>query len=126
MWEKIKDWCFWHEGLVTFIGAAICAFIVVGLMLQYESQFYTTEETMIVEVTDMRDWTSTQMIPAGKVLVPRKRHHYELTCGDCAISVDSAVYTSTSIGDRIIINCKYKYRKDNNALVDESYEYAGE
>lgn len=126
MWEKIKDWCYWHEGFVTFIFACICSLLIVGGLLKYESQFYLQEETMIVEVTEMNEWTTKQNVLVGKVIVPRTQYHYQLICGDIDFKVDSTVYASISVGDRIIINCKYKYRKDNNALVDASYEYAGE
>ena len=126
MWEKIKDWCYWHEGVVTLIGAMICAFIIVGLMLQYESQFYHEEEVMIMEVTDMETWTTTQLISTGKTLVPRKNRHYKLVCGEREISVDSAVYESTSVGDRIVIKQDTKYRKSDNTIIKITYEYAGE
>ena len=126
MWKKIKDWCYWHEGVVTLIFAFICALLVTGALLKYESQFYIQEETMIVEVTDKDEWTTRQNVLVGKVIVPRTTHHYKLTCSDIEFTVDSAIYTSTSIGDRIVIFCKYTLRKEDNALVEVYYEYAGE
>lgn len=125
MWEKIKDWCYWHEGLVTFIFATIVALLIVGGLLQYEKQFYHEEEIMVMEVTDMETWTTTQLISTGKTLVPRKSHHYKLVCGEQEISVDSTVYDSTSVGDRIVIKKDTKYRKSDNAVIKITYEYAG-
>lgn len=126
MWEKIKDWCYWHEGVVTFIIAFLIAIAMTGLLFWHESHFYHEEETMIVEVTDMTKWKTTGVVPAGKTLVPRTQHHYKLVCGNIEFKVDEATYESTSVGDRIIIFCKYKYRKKDNALINVTYEYAGD
>lgn len=126
MWEKIKDWCYWNEGIVTCIIAFLVAIVITGLLFWNESRYYHEEEVMIMEVTDMETWTTTQLISTGKTLVPRKNRHYKLVCGEREISVDSAVYEATNVGDRIIIKQDTKYRKSDNAVVKITYEYAGE
>ena len=94
--------------------------------IKYQSRFYYTNEPMIIEVTDKRHWTTTTMVHSGKVIVPQIHHHYSISSDEYEISVDSHVYDSTEIGDRIVVDCICKYLKEDDSLVKIMYEYAGD
>ena len=80
---------------------------------------------MIIEVTDKRHWTTTTIIHAGKAMIPQTHHHYSISSDEYEMSVDSHVYKTTKIGDRIVVDCIYKYLKKDDSLVEITYEYNG-
>lgn len=94
--------------------------------IKYQSRFYYTNEPMIIKVTDKRHWTTTTMVHAGKAMVPQTHHHYSISSDEYEMSVDSHVYKSTKIGDRIVVDCIYKYLKEDDSLVKIEYKYLEE
>lgn len=124
-WERFCDWCSWHEGIVLTVIIIVLSMGIAAGFVKYQSRFYYTNEPMIIEVTDKRHWTTTTIVPVGKVMVPQTRHHYSISSDEYEMSVDSHVYDSTEIGDRIVVDCIYKYLKEDGSLVKITYEYAG-
>ena len=125
-WERFCDWCSWHEGIVFTVIIIVLSIGITAGFIKYQSRFYYTNEPMIIEVTDKRHWTTTTMVHSGKVIVPQIHHHYSISSDEYEMSVDSHVYKSTKIGDRIVVDCIYKYLKEDDSLVKIMYEYAGD
>ena len=125
-WERFCDWCSWHEGIVFTVIIIILSIGVIAGLIKYQSRFYYTNEPMIIEVTDKRHWTTTTMVHSGKVIIPQIHNHYSISSDKYEISVDSHVYDSTEIGDRIVVDCICKYLKEDDSLVKIMYEYAGD
>lgn len=125
-WERFCDWCSWHEGIVFTVIIIILSIGVIAGLIKYQSRFYYTNEPMIIEVTDKRYWTTTTMVHSGKVIIPQTHHHYSISSDEYEISVDSNVYNSIEIGDRVVVNCICKYLKEDDSLVKIMYEYAGD
>lgn len=123
-WESFCDWCSWHEGIVFTVIIIILSISITAGFIKYQSRFYYTNEPMIIEVTDKRHWTTTTMVHSGKVMIPQTHHHYSISSDEYEISVDSHVYDSTEIGDRVVVNCICKYLKEDDSLVKIMYEYA--
>ena len=124
-WESFCDWCSWHEGIVFTVVIIVLSIGITAGFIKYQSRFYYTNEPMIIEVTDKQHWTTTTMIHSGKVMIPKTNHHYSISSDEYEISVDSHVYNSTEIGDRVVVDCICKYLKEDDSLVKIMYEYAG-
>lgn len=125
-WENFCDWYRWHEGIVVMVIIIILSIGITAGFIKYQSRFYYTNEPMIIEVTDKRHWTTTTMVHAGKAMVPQTHHHYSISSDEYEMSVDSHVYKSTKIGDRIVVDCIYKYLKEDDSLVKIEYKYLEE
>lgn len=125
-WERFCDWCSWHEGIVFTVIIIVLSIGVIAGLIKYQSRFYYTNEPMIIEVTDKRHWTTTTMVYTGEVMIPRIHHHYSISSDEYEISVDSHVYDSTEIGDRVVVDCICKYLKKDDSLVKIEYKYLEE
>ena len=125
-WKEFCDWCSWNKDIVlTIVAIIVLSICITTVFIQYQSRFYYTSKPMIIEVTDKRHWTTTTIVHAGKAMIPQTHHHYSISSDEYEMSVDSHVYESTKIGDRIVVDCTYKYLKEDDSLVEITYEYNG-
>ena len=125
MRNSLRDFCDDHPMLSFLIPLIIASCLITWGLLAYYDQFYVTSEPMIISVTDKDHWTTTTTVIINKMPHVQIHHHYKICAEDMEISVDSTVYNSTNIGDRIIINRICRYKKSDNSLVKVYYEYAG-
>ena len=121
-----EDLCYYHPWLTVILIFLVISLPVGGGIYAYYNQFYQETEPIIMEVTNTRHYTTTSTTIINKVPHVTVTPHYKIYAEDCEFSVSSSVYNSISIGDRIVVNKIYRYKKKDNSLVKIYYEYAGE
>lgn len=111
--------------IVIFILVILSGFIIAVLV--YKLTAFTYESyPMIIEVAEKKTWTTTTYIRSEKIMVPQYHYYYKLIGSDeYEIDVDSSVYHSTEIGDRIIIIKTNEIEKSTGNIVKITYKYGG-
>lgn len=123
MIDSLNDWLTKHFIVFVILFFTLAFILICSYLIYGQKNYYYETAPIIYEITDKEVNKTVSYHIVNKVMVPKYHTNYYFICEDLKIKVSYGVYSDYDINDKIVLTEKTKYLKEDNSIVDISYEF---